>query len=227
MQALDIAGLRLGRAGPQKITISLPIQEGEAHVANNTAQRWVKVLSQKLKVAMIAGAPTWDYRSLRHTLSGTPWVQVIDAVAPAAGRITPQLLLEQDLVILSEVAPDTLRGEQWQAIRQLVHERGGSIILLPSTAQRQQAPGAVLRELAPYPPEAQPQWQTWPGQSPYYHAAPAAGQESLAALRLDDDADASTRRWDNLPAFYRYLALPQLKSGVRLLMVERESQRRS
>jgi len=40
---------------------------------------------------------------------------------------------------------------------------------------------------------------------------------------LDENAAVSRRRWEELPSFYRYLSIPELKTNVRTLLIERES----
>jgi hypothetical protein len=53
----------------------------------------------------------------------------------------------------------------------------------------------------------------------------AALKEAMDVLRLGDNLQDSMARWNNLPAIYHYLALPQLKPNVvRSLLVEKDSQ---
>src|SRR5205814_9159907 len=73
LEPLDFA-MSFRNAGVEKITINLPIQENESAASNNQVERWVKVLSQKLKVTAISGSPGWDFRYLRDLLSRTKWV---------------------------------------------------------------------------------------------------------------------------------------------------------
>jgi hypothetical protein len=53
---------------------------------------------------------------------------------------------------------------------------------------------------------------------------PNSSAENLDFLKLDENAATSRRRWEELPGFYRYLSIPELKNNVRTLLVERESQ---
>lgn len=218
---------RLDEPGVRKVELSVPVQGNELSLMNNTVTRWVKVLGQRVRIAAVSGAPSWDHRYVRDALARTPWVELREAiVVPGVSGLamSPAEILGQDLVLLNDVPREALTQEQWQAVLQLVQQRGGSVIVVPGlTHVRQQAQGDPLAELMPYRSSARAAWRTWPGQAPYFHVAPAPGVDDLSLLRLEQESDQSRRRWDELPAFYRYLALPELRPGVRELLVERES----
>jgi hypothetical protein len=215
--------------GLHRVTVTLPVQEGEATTANNRVERWVKVLAQRLRVLAVSGSPGWDYRYMRNALSRAPHVDLREAlIVPGSSvlGISPREILDQDVVILADVARDALSLAQWDAISRLVHDRGGSVILVPGvTHLRQQWADHVMADLLPYDPRAtKPIWRIWPGESAYYHAVPTREAEALRGLRLDDSPEDSRRRWNELPGFYQYMAIGELKPGTRMLLVERESQ---
>jgi len=219
---LDVRTAKVTQPGPQRITVAVPVQSGELETGNNRAQRWVKVLSQRLRVALICGAPTWDYRSLRSALLESPWVELVERPADAA--LPPQTIAAQDLVILVEAGWSMLTPAQWDAVRELVGRRGGSLIVLAGDdLSRPPPPDHVLAGMLPVETGARMTWHAWPGQKPAWHAMPAPQAENLEVLRLDDDAAASRQRWEDLGAFYRYLTMGPLKPGARTLLVERDS----
>jgi hypothetical protein len=79
--------------------------------------------------------------------------------------------------------------------------------------------------MLPYKANGSATFQTWPGTAAHYHFAIAGGLSdaaALEALRLDDGPDIGAP-WGELPALFRYLAMPALKSGSRSMLVERES----
>lgn len=212
--------LRLDKPGIQRVTVNLPLQEGEASTTNNQVEQRVKVLSQRLKVLVVAGSGAWDYRYLRDALARSTSVELREAVATPEHAIltmSPETILEQDVVILHDVAKEALTLEQWDAIGQLISHHGGSVILVPGLSLGyERFADHVMRDLLPYDPAAVwPMWRTWPGDTPQYRAAVT---QELEALRLDDGPDLG---WDRLPGFYRYLAIPELKSNAKVLLVER------
>jgi hypothetical protein len=120
------------------------------------------------------------------------------------------------------VPDEALNVEQWEAISRLVHERGGSVVVIPGISNVQQE--YMDEAFLPYSlAKVRPAWRTWPGPTPHYRMVPDASAENLDFLKLDEDARSSRRRWEELPSFYRYLSIPELKSNVRTLLVERES----
>lgn len=224
LQALELPPLRIIEPGMRKVVVSAATQPGEAEVANNRVERWVKVLGQRLKVTAVCSSPGWDFRYLRNALSRTSWVDLRDAVVvPGSTTLAmrPAEILQQDLVVLCDVPVNALGPEQWEAIRKLVVDRGGSVLIIPGLTHAQQAKTHPLAGMMPWPTGVRPAWRIWPGQTPQYHAAPSPA--GAAALPLDDDPDASRRRWDDLPGFYRFLAIPELRATVRPLLAERES----
>jgi hypothetical protein len=68
-----------------------------------------------------------------------------------------------------------------------------------------------------------PVWRDWPGKEAGFHIEPAAAARDLNALRLRDDAANPADDWAQLPAFFRFLSLPQLSPAARPLLVERDS----
>ena len=231
LERIDVTGrdFRLLSPGAARLTIDLPLLEREVNNQNNHVERWVKVLSQRLRVTVLSSAPTWDFRYIRDALGRAEWVELRQAVIPpgsAAPDVSADELLRQDLVILCDVRADTLLDEQWDALHQLVRERGGSVMIVPGLGHLRGQLGGRLSTLLPYRPGViSPTWKTWPGQSPRFHAAPAPATEDADVLRLDETAQSSRRRWEELPGFYRYLSIPQLATdpSVKVLLAERDS----
>ena len=216
-----------GRAD-QRLMFWLPAAAGEVTLQNNRVDQWVKVSSDQLKVALCTGAPSWDFQFLHDTLSNRPWVRldthILDPQNPHLA-ISPQQILDQDVLILDDVSVNALDVNQWDAIDRLVSARGGSVILIPGTTYSitdyRTQPKA--RELLPFR-EVVPSWKQWPGEQPAFHFMPTPlGEREL--LRLGDGAEATDRRWQELPGIFSYLQIPQssLHSDVQPLLIESTS----
>lgn len=210
----------------ERLVFSVPPAAGEATTANNQVERWIKVSSSRLKVALCTAAPTWDFQYLRSSMERRPWVQlsaqVLDPANPRVG-LAPAQILEQDLVVLSDVPVTALDVNQWDAIHTLVRDRGGSVLLLAGTAFdiADYAHQPIARTLLPFH-DVRPIWKQWPGEQPAFHFVPTPLGER-EALRLGGGPDDS-RRWQELPGVFRYLQIPDkaLDPGVQTLLTEAE-----
>lgn len=222
--------VKLGRPGAQLLTVSLAPVEGDATGENNSARRWVKVLSQKVKVAAFAALPGWDFQYLRNALSRTPWVELEAAVLnPAAPRVpmTADQILTQDVVVLSDVPVVALDDTQWSAVYRLVSERGGSVILLAGAAHlpAEYGPHLVASSLLPYSAELTPTWRMWPGEVPMFRLVPHPDALNEPVLRIGEGERGASAvdMWQTLPGFYRVLPVGRLKPGAQSLLMEASS----
>jgi hypothetical protein len=231
------------RAGAVPVTLSVDPVGGEATLENNQVRRWMKVLPSKLRVAAFAGSSGWDFQYLRNALARSSWVGldagVLNPVKPKL-PLSPQQILDLDVIVLSDVSVESLDDAQWDAVHRLVTERGGSAILI---AGRTHLPAGyaghvIAADLLPFNPEQRPTWRVWPGEQPSFGFVPAPGAQDSDLLRLGDDArvggtGASSRRWEELPGVYHFLPLstwdprarrfPELKPNTGALLVEAES----
>ena len=226
--------LRLDRPGAQRITLAVKPVTGEATAENNSVSRWVKVLSQKVKVAAFAGSPTWDFQYLRNALSRSGWVELQAGVLrpgeAARLPLTPQQILDQDVLVFSDVPAAALDQAQWDAVYRLVAERGGSAVLVAGESHlpAEYSQRLVTANLLPYPPEQAPTWRLWPGEQPLFRLAPDPGAADKPFLRLSDDEAgggagddrAGLERWQALPGFYRFLPIGRLKATATPLLIE-------
>lgn len=211
----------------ERLVFSLPPTAGEATISNNRVERWIKVSSSKLKVAICTAAPSWDFEYLKSSMERRPWVQlssqVLDPANPHFG-ISPSQLLQQDVVVLSDVPVTALDVNQWDAIRAMVTDRGGSVILIAGTAFdiADYAHQPIARTLLPFH-DIRPIWKEWPGEQPAFHFLPTPLGER-EALRLGAGPE-DARRWQELPGVFRYLQLPDrsLDPGVQPLLLESEN----
>jgi hypothetical protein len=225
--------VRLEHGGLQRIVINIPPAPGEITTANNTIERWVKVLPERMKVAAFAGTPGWDFQLLRSTLASTPWAQlesgVLDSVEPKF-PLTPEQILRQDVIILSDVSASSLSDVQWDAVNRLVRERGGSLFLLagPDHLPASYTPANIVASaLLPYDVKTfSPSWRTWPGEQAAFRLVPAnqLGAERAAALRIGT-GNGSLRNWQGMPGAFRFIPVAELEGrmNVRPLLVEADS----
>lgn len=217
------------QSAAQRILFTLPRSDGEVSLENNTVERWLKVSGDKVRVAVCTAAPSWDFQYLRGTLSRAPWVQlesqVLDPVHPRLG-LSPQQILDQDVLVLSDLPASSLDFNQWAAVDRMVRQRGGSVILVPGAAHPiseylEQPTAASL--LLPFS-DAKPTWKEWPGEQPAFHFVPTSLGERTA-LGLGEPHEPVGRVWQDLPGVFHYLQIPDhsLRPGVQKLLLESES----
>jgi hypothetical protein len=221
--------------GVHALHFSIPHADGEATYENNEAQRWLKVLPEKIRVAAYAGAAGWDFQYLRGALGREEFRDFVSLEAAVldspAGRLTvsPGRILRQDVVILYDMPAGALDLDQWAAVHQLVETRGGSVIFVagpdmdPAAYAREPLAGALM----PFPPQSPPAWRTWPGDRPSFRllAGPALDRDTLrlggGGRGAEEDDPGS--RWAELPGLYRVLPVRQLKQNVRTLLIDSET----
>jgi hypothetical protein len=217
--------LKLDRPGPVDVEISVAPQAGEATRRNNTVSRSVKVISEKIRVALIAGVATWDYQHLRAALTHSPRFNVIDFLiddgqsGPGAAQI-----LEQDVIILCELPARSLDSAQWDAISRLVEEQAGSVVLIAGDPSIAASYGAqpLTAALLPWRGGTQPAWRIWRGEDPMFRVTPVAA-DLPEQIKLSDDIDTSRAMFNELPGIYRFVSMPPLKPVARALLVDRDS----
>ena len=228
--------LKIDEPGSRRITIRVPEVTGEITSDNNTVERWVKVYPKKLKVTLLAMAPTWDYRYLRDALNVQAGISLHTHLMEDENfSLPPEEILQQDVVVLFDVAVSALSTAQWKALRALPVERGGAVVLVAGAEHLPVDYNSELRaDFLPFwteraeiggPPisidETRPAWRTWHGEGAVYHLVPPA--DAPHQLRLSESGQNEPRIWDSLPPLYRYVSLPPLKPTARALLVERET----
>lgn len=224
--------LKLDQAGVASVTVSVAGQTGEVSVANNTVERRISVLHDKVRVLAIAQSAGRDFQFLRDALERTPWVQLDESIANAPDDTVapkPTTITGADLIILEDAGTGLLSRADWSEVRKLVSERGAGAILLAGDAND---PALLLTQpdaavLLPFADPAAVKWRQWAGEWPSLRAVPnrEGGDRTRLpdALRLTEDLDSSLRRWQELPAMFRLMAITPLKPNTSALLVDAET----
>jgi len=224
--------LKKEQAGVLKLTMWIAHIPGEATDANNRVERWMKVMPERMRVAVWSGGPTWDAQELCAMLARRGEIELSRAIlggdAPVLA-MPPEEILRQDVIVLFDVPAAALSARQWDAVTQLISERGGSAILvvgehLPSEYSASLSTSALL----PFAPSLTPRFRVWPGEQPAFRFVPDPDAGGMDVLKLSNDPLIAWRRWQELPPVYRFLQLPniredKLRPGTRALLVEADS----
>ncbi len=217
--------LRFPKPGVENVSASIVGSKPESSNTNNRSDRRVKVLAQRVEVAVIGGSASWDYQYLRNALQRSPWITCHDELVGSGSnlKMTPDEILHEQEIVLLDVNPTALSHEQWVAINKLVTERGGGVIVAagPDVSPAQLAAEPLFAELLPWKPTDLPAWKTWQGETPGYHLIPQEG--SSDTVRLTGDPTEDRRRWSELSGVYRILPIDPTKPNVHPLLMDRDS----
>ena len=221
--------IRFEHPGDQTIAVSIPQQPGETTALNNRVSRQIKVVAEKVKVLAATEWAGWDFQYLLRTLRASPFIELHDQILSADApklTATPEQILQQDVIVLSDIRASALAREQAAAIGKLVTERGGSVIIIPgdpkNLVELSQLPG--MTELLPFGDVQDAAWRVWPGEEPYFLLNLAPGAQNSDATRLADEPAASAQRWAALSAMFRFMPVPDARPEARPLLIERDSE---
>jgi hypothetical protein len=210
---------------------------GELAIEDNTGQVTVDVRSDSVRVLLIQGGPSYEFRFLKHLLEratsqdGTrPLVELIsvlqqgdpryagqDRAARALPPVDSETLEALDMVILSDCDPAALGGVLQEKLVELVSQGGVSLVVLVGPDY---LPGALaetpLAKLLPVDPERVrvPTSATVPLG---WRLTPLG--ESVPHLQLAASQDDA---WETAAPFYWLMRAERLRPGARVLLESAE-----
>ena len=230
VQFADMVFTPKNESGSVDLELSVSSLSGETTDKNNSLNRRVRIIDEKIKVLYIEGMPRWEYRYLRWVLLRDPRLQVQFLMYqgdPALAASSPQYLAtfpedvqdawKYDLIILGDVPASYFNATQMGLIDNLVKKSGGSLLMVAG-------PMAAPVSYRDTPIESilpvnlgTGQWESL--DPDVYPVVTADGRENpVASLSLSGDADENERIWSRVRPMY---AIPQLngaKAGATVLL---------
>ena len=220
---------QLAKEGTQQLKVAVRPVPGEISSANNSRTAHVKVVDDRARVLLIDGEPRWEYHYLATALGRDKQVKLDRVVfnQPRISRIPeaeleragnpsrklpegPDALLDYDIILLGDVAPDQLPPADRQRLEKYVAERGGSLVIL---AGKQYMPLAYRGDdpIARLLPVEEPR----PVNAPKGFPLALTAEGRLAPfLLIEDTPDESERRWQEFPPHY-WAVTGRAKPGAR------------
>ncbi|HMC10270.1 MAG TPA: hypothetical protein VKH44_03230, partial [Pirellulaceae bacterium] len=119
--------------------------EGDSEESDNqSSSNVVKVLSrERMRVLLVAGAPTWDYRLVQKllardkTITVSCWLQTLDEERPQEGTrpithlpITKSELFYYDVILLLDPNPQEIDRAWIELVKQFVGEHSGGLLFM-------------------------------------------------------------------------------------------------
>ncbi len=218
------------KAGDQKFSLKLPVQDGEMIAQNNVRDFVVKVLKNKIQVLHLAGRPSYDYGFLHRYMVRDPNVEPTGLVLKKDGSFYPvkkkdgetlqalpqtqEQLFKYDLLILSDLHQRYLGQKFEKMVANFVRERGGALLILGGEHSFQDGGynNSVIADLMPVtlgPASNRMKTGTFSIQ-----LTPAGNRHGL--MQLDDDQELNNRIWQSLPPLLAYNQIKGIKPGAEL-----------
>jgi len=227
------------RAGKYVFTAEIEPLEDEISTEDNTRSMSVKVLEERIKVLLVSGKPTFEYRYVKNLLmreksaSVSCWLQSADPRWPQEGEEPlealpreEKALFEFDVVFLFDADTKDLDRQWVDRLSRFVGEHGGGLLFVAGekfAARTFSTPGLrSLHDLLPVVPDMQE--VDVRGMAGQFYPTPwridVADEGALHPLtRFDDDAHRNNDLWHSLPGFFFHFPVKKLKPGATALLL--------
>ncbi|MDF1712962.1 MAG: hypothetical protein P1U90_12040 [Akkermansiaceae bacterium] len=129
--------------GAAQIAITVEPFDDEVSIANNSVERSIRVVNEKINVLYIEGNARWEFRYLHAILKRDPRINatfIASNMGPELARNSPEHIerfpvkrdeaFNYDLVILGDVDADFFTPEELGLLEELIRDRGGSLLVL-------------------------------------------------------------------------------------------------
>ncbi len=230
---------QIGKAAEVRFMVRVPPQEGETIIEDNQREITVRALENKMRVLLVSGAPSWEYRLLSRllerdaTVTVSCWLQSADETAVRDGNEVidhfpreREELIAYDAIILLDPQSGDIDPAWSNIVESMVTTAGGGLLYV---AGRKNTPrlahDANSRELLALLPvitdagEADLlinemgyfQTTAWPVVVP----PEALGHPVLA---MSEQADENARIWAELPGVYWHYPVRREKPVATVLM---------
>ena len=228
---------------PTVYTVEIPAAADELVAENNARSALVPAAGRPRRVLLVQGAPGFEHSFLRRAWAADRGLEV-DSVArkgrddsgaetfyvqAAASRANALLggypntrdgLFAYDVIVLANVDPDLLTGQQLAMTRAFVGERGGGLLVLGARGfQRQGLRDTALEDVLPLDAADRGgivQASVSPGRNRV--ALTAAGEEH-PVMQLGATPEENDRRWAAVPALAAISPLGSARPGASVLAV--------
>ena len=223
---------RIEKEGTSKLTITLPLANGELIQSNNEKEFVMSGKPESIRVLVIETLPRWEYRFIRNALSRDPGVQVDCLLLhPDLGKGDgPDYIQEfpekledlqkYDVVFVGDVGigENQLTIEQANLIKGLVESQASGVVFIPGPQGNQfLLDQSDLADLIPV--ELDPEKKEGLGESVETPMRlTQEGEKSLLTM-LGDDESQNEMIWRSLPGFYWQAPVTKAKAGSTILAV--------
>lgn len=218
--------------GTSRLTLSVPVEDGEFRRDNNEQTFEVAARKEVLNVLVVESLPRWEYRYLRNAMQRDPGVNVQcvlfhPGMSVGGGRDylpgipkTKEVLSKFDVVFLGDVGLNDgeLTPLDMENLRGLVEQQGSGLVFLPGRRGRifSMLPTA-LGGLIPVELDVKNQEGLSTTQPARLTLTPRGRGHLLTMLATTEEGNAEL--WKSLPGFSWYAPVLKSKGGAEVLAV--------
>ena len=228
------------KKGEFDLVASIAPRPDEAETRNNSKQKHLRVVDDKIKVLMVEQSPRWEFKYLMQQMLRDRRVDLkvflVDGdIGITKGEKTPylsefpktkaELNDKFDVLIFGDVDPKLFKGDQLKNIAEFVSISGGGFIMV---AGRQFSPNGYANTPIDkmLPVELEPT-RTFVGGGPKadvfekpirMELTPKGARNGM--LRLSDKETESQRKWKELPPIYWTARVARAKPAAESLLVD-------
>jgi len=223
---------RIEKEGASKLTITLPLANGELIQSNNSKDFVMSGKPESIRALVIETLPRWEYRFIRNALSRDPGVEVDCLLlhpdlnkgdGPDYIQEFPENLEDlqkYDVVFIGDVGigEKQLSVKQANLIKGLVESQASGVVFLPGSQGNQfTLDQSELGDLIPVELDSEKQEGLSESIETPMRLTPE-GEKSLLTM-LGDDESQNEMIWRGLPGFYWQAPVTKAKSGSTILAV--------
>lgn len=227
---------RVSKTGGMRYVVEVTSRDDEHDPHNNRLRREVTVVDKKIRVLLVNGYPSYEFRFLKTLLERDQTVELAtylqdadpdyaeqDKTALRSFPVSRDDLLEYDVMILGDADPRRLPSSIWQHARALVTEKAGGLALLagPRYLPRQYHDIPDIAALLPLAATGSlTAHQTLPREVTLgFVVRPTPLGMQNPVLQLGDSTAHTEEIWRRLSPLYWLTPLGELKPGAQVLAI--------
>ncbi|HKP86801.1 MAG TPA: glutamine amidotransferase [Blastocatellia bacterium] len=227
--------------GLHRYRFTAPPSPDDPVADNNSAELLIDVVDERPKILYIEGEPRWEYGKLRESVAEEKNITLVSALRSADGKFyrqgvenqdelaagfpkSEEELFKYDAIMIGSVEATFFTFDQLKAIEQFVSRRGGVLLALGG-AKSFNAGGYGNTPIADLLP-VYLNGNAATAESQTFKAAPADRGRDHPAARLQDQAEANAKAWEQMPAITLPEVILETKPGATVILEARNTKNR-
>ena len=224
---------RPSKVGQFDFVVEVEPQKGEVQIENNRQTRTVQVRKEKIRVLLVQGSPSFEYRYLRNMLERDETIALRtvlqeadrehaeqDASALRTFPLRRDELFAYDVVIVGDANPKMLGEASLRNLADFVDQpaKGGALVLIAGASYMPAAyRDTPIGRMLPFDATGVKSPDSSRTLKEGFVVRPTDLGLASPPMQLGDGPDETLAIWRGLAPLYWLMELPELKPGVRVL----------